>query len=176
VKEAALMLRSTARSKVTWAAMIAALVVGLALLLMLTSPSFHPKPAQAQSATTTVLTIDGFDLATFSKVDEATSSIKLPQADGTAAKLNPISIVLERTATNSTQLSSWHRQASTQSTGTNNYRKDATLTVYDSSGTPTLKLFLKNAWPAEYQLEQQGTEVVERVTLTAAYFERVPAP
>jgi phage tail-like protein len=164
------MLRSTARRKVTWGAVVAALVVGLALLLMLTSPSFHPRPAQAQTATTTVLTIDGVNIAEFSKVDEATSSIKLPRADGTAAKLEPIRIVLERTATNSTQLSSWHRQASTQTTG---YRKDVTLTIYDSSGTPTLKLFLKNAWPAEYQLEQQGTQVVERVTLTAAYFERV---
>jgi hypothetical protein len=54
-------------------------------------------------------------------------------------------------------------------------RKDVTLTFYDSSGTPTLKLFLKSAWPAEYQLEQQDTQVVERVTLTAAFFERVTA-
>jgi hypothetical protein len=165
------MLSSTVRSKLTWGAMITALVVGLALLLMLTSPSFHPKPAQAQTAaSTSVLTIDGVSIAQFSKLDEATSSIKLPRADGTAAKLEPISIVLERTADGNLALSSWHRQASTQTTG---YRKDATLTFFDSSGTPTLKLFLKNAWPAQYQLEQQDTQVVERVTLTAAYFERV---
>jgi hypothetical protein len=167
------MLRSTARSRVTWGAMITALVVGLALLLMLTSltsPSFHPKPAQAQTASLAVLTIDGVPIAQFSKLDEATSSIQLPRASGTAAQLKPISIVLERTADGNLALSSWHRQASTQNTG---YRKDATLTFYDSGGTPTLKLFLKSAWPAEYHLEQQGTQVVERVTLTATYFDRV---
>jgi hypothetical protein len=137
---------------------------------MLTSPSFHPKPAQAQTAPKTVLSIDGVTIAEFSKVDEATSSIKLPRADGTAAKPEPIRIVLERTADGNLALSSWHLQASTQTTG---YRKNATLTSYDSSGSPTLKLFLQNAWPAEYHLEQQDTQVVERVTLTAAYFQRV---
>jgi hypothetical protein len=164
------MLGSTARSKATWGAMTTALVVGLALLLMLTSPSLQPKPAQAQSASTAVLTIDGVDIAVFSNVDEATSSIKLPRANGTAAKLEPIRIVLERTADDNLQLSSWHRQASTQTTG---YRKDATLTFFDGSGSPTLELFLKSAWPAEYHLEQQDAQVVERVTLTAAYFQRV---
>ena len=159
------MLSSTPRSKATWGAMIAALVVGLALLLMLTSPGSHPQPAQAQSASTAVLSIDGVNIAQFSKIDEATSSIKLPRADGTAAKLEPIRIVLERTADGNLALSSWHRQSSTQTTG---YRKDATLTVFDTGGAPTLKLFLKSAWPAEYQLEQQDTQMVERVTLTAA--------
>jgi hypothetical protein len=45
--KAALMLRVKARSKVTGGAMIAALVVGSALLLMLTSQSFYPHSAQA---------------------------------------------------------------------------------------------------------------------------------
>jgi phage tail-like protein len=169
------MVRSTARSKVTWGAVVAALVVGLALLLlMLTSTSLQPKPAQAQSASKTVLTIDGFELAEFSKVDGLTSTIRLPRAPGTAAKLDPpLSIVLERTANNDLVLSNWYQAARTQSTGTNNYRKNVSLTVYDDSGTPTLKLFLQNAWPAEYHLEQQGTQMVERVRLSADDFRRV---
>jgi hypothetical protein len=40
------MLRSAARSKGTWVAMLAAL--GLILIVVLTSPGSHPKPAQAQ--------------------------------------------------------------------------------------------------------------------------------
>jgi hypothetical protein len=151
--------------------MLAALVVGLGLLVVLSSPGSHPRPAQAQTtAHVAVLNVNGNEIATFSNVDEATSSIKLPRADGKAAQLEPLRIVLERTADGNLQLSSWHRQATTQLTA---YRRDATLTFYDSSGTPTLKLFLKNAWPAEYQIEQQDTQVVERVTLTAASFERV---
>jgi hypothetical protein len=167
----ALMLGSTVRSKVTWGAMITALVVGLALLLMLSSPNFHPKAAQAQTATRVALvTIDGFEIASFSKVDEVTSSIKLPRADGKAAQLEPIRIVLERNATNGVELASWHQQASTQLTG---YKRDVYLTVYDETGTPTLKIFLKGAWPAEYHLEQQGDQMVERVTLTATSIQRV---
>jgi hypothetical protein len=46
-KEAVFMLRVMARSKVTWGAIITALVAGSALLLMLTSQSFYPHPAQA---------------------------------------------------------------------------------------------------------------------------------
>ena len=165
------MLRSSARSKVTWGAMITALVVGLALLLMLSSPNFHPKAAQAQTAPRVVLTTaDGAEIATIGKVDELTSSIKLPRADGKAAQLEPIRLVLERTADGNFQLSAWHHQAVTQLTG---YRRDAYLTFYDETGTPTQKIFLANAWPAEYHLEQQDTQVVERVTLTAASFQRV---
>jgi hypothetical protein len=164
------MLGSTVRSKVTWGAMITALVVGLALLLMLSSPNFHPKAAQAQTATRVALTIDGFEIASFSKVDEVTSSIKLPRVDGKAAQLEPIRIVLERTATNSVELASWHRQATTQLTG---YRRDASLTLFNDLGEPTLKIFLEKAWPAEYHLEQQDGQVVERVTLTATSIQRV---
>jgi T4-like virus tail tube protein gp19 len=168
------MLRSTARSKVTWVAMLAALGAGLALLVVLTSPGSHPKAAQAQTGPRVVLTLDGFDLAAFSKFDELTSTIKLPRADGTAAKLDPpLSIVLERTADNNLELSSWYRGAQTQSGTNTNYRRDVYLTFYDETGTPTQKIFLEKAWPAEYHLEQQGDQVVERVRLTANYFQRV---
>ena len=165
------MLRSTARSKVTWGAMITALVVGLALLLTLSSPNFHPKAAQAQTAPTVVLTtVGGTEIATISKVDELTSSIKLPRADGKAAQLEPIRVVLERTADGNFQLSAWHEQARTQLTG---YRRDVYLTFYDETGTPTQKIFLANAWPAEYHLEQQDDQLVERVTLTANFIQRI---
>jgi hypothetical protein len=169
------MLSSAARKKGTWVAMLIALVLGFALLVVLTSPGSHPKPAQAQeevpTASAAVLSsIDGLNIATFSKVDEVTSSIKLPRAEGKAAMLEPLRIVLERNATNSVEMASWHRQASTQLTG---YRRDTYLTVYGSDGTPMLKIFLEKAWPAEYHLEQQGDQVIERVTLTANSIQRV---
>jgi hypothetical protein len=68
------------------------------------------------------------------------------------------------------ELAGWHRQATTQLTG---YRRDATLTIFNSEGEPTLKIFLEKAWPAEYHLEQQGDQMVERVTLTATSIQRV---
>jgi hypothetical protein len=168
------MLSSAARSKGTWVAIVVALVLGFALLVVLTSPGSHPKPAQAQTVPPSVsrvsLTIDGYEIGTFSKVDEVTSSIKLPRADGKAAQLEPLRIVLERNATNSVEMATWHATATRQLTG---YRKDAYLTIFDSAGEPTLKIFLEKAWPAEYHLEQQGDQVIERVTLTANSIQRV---
>jgi hypothetical protein len=150
--------------------MLAALGAALALLVVLTGPGSHPKPAQAQSVARVSLTIDNLEIAVFSNVDEVTSSIKLPRADGKAAQLEPLRIVLERNATNGLELADWHRQATTQLTG---YRRDATLTIFNSEGQPTLKILLQNAWPAEYHLEQQGDQMVERVTLTATSIQRV---
>ena len=166
------MLSSTVRSKVTWVAMLAALLLGFTLLVVLTSPGSHPKTAEAQSATTqlAVLTVDGNQIAAFSKVDEVTSSINLPRADGKAAQLEPLRIVLERYADGNLQLSQWHQLATTQLTG---YRRNATLTLYDDLGEPKAKIFLDQAWPAEYHLEQQGGQLVERVTLTARSIQRV---
>ena len=169
------MLSSAARKKGTWVAMLIALVLGFALLVVLTSPGTHPKPAQAQTdvgtASAAVLSIDGLNIATFSKVDELTSSIKLPRADGKAAQLDPpLRIVLERNADGNLALAQWHQGAITQLTG---YRRDATLTVYDETGTPTQKIFFAKAWPAEYHLEQQDGQMVERVTLTANSFQRL---
>jgi hypothetical protein len=168
------MLRSSAaRSKGTWVAMLAALVLVLALMVILTSPGSHPKAAQAQTASRAVLACDGGLETAFGKLDEATSSIKLPRGDGKAAQLEPIRVVLERTATNDTRLSDWHQQAVKQLTG---YKKNCSLTFYASDGTPTLKLSLDNAWPVEYHLEQQGDQVLERVTLTASSIQRVVVP
>jgi hypothetical protein len=152
--------------------MLAALLLGFTLLVVLTSPGSHPKPAQAQTATTqrAALAIDGIQIAAFGKVDEVSSSIRLPRGDGKAAQLEPIRIVLERNADGNLQLAAWHQSATRQLTG---YRRDASLILYDDLGEPKLKLFLEQAWPAEYHLEQQDGQVVERVTLTATSIQRV---
>ena len=49
------MLSSAVRSRGTWVAVLAALVVGFALLVVLMSPGSHPKPAQAQTTPIVVL-------------------------------------------------------------------------------------------------------------------------
>ena len=168
------MLRSAARSKGTWVAVLAAL--GLVLMVVLASPDSHPKSAQAQTTQDPLamarasLVVDNIEVAAFNELGGITSSIMLPRVDGKAAQLEPLRIVLERNATNSMEMAIWHRQATTQLTG---YRRDVNLTVYGSDGTPTLKIFLEQAWPAEYYLEQQGGQVLERVTMTANSIQRV---
>ena len=174
------MLRSVARSKGTWVAMLAAL--GLVLMvLLLTSPGSHPKPAQAQTtqdpltAAKFSLVVDGQEIAAFNELGGATSSIMLPRADGKAAQLEPLSIVLKRGASQDLAMSSWHQAATTQLTG---YRKNVTLVFYDTAGAPVMKFELKNAWPAEYHLsvlKAGSSEIIyENITLTATSFQRVP--
>src|SRR4028119_2227584 len=126
------MMRSAARSKGTWVAMLAAL--GLVLMVVLTSPGSHPKPAQAQDTNLSFarasLVVDGVEIAAFNEVEEITSSIKLSRADGNVAQLETLSIVLKRPANGDLSMSSWHRAATTQVTG---YRKNAALILYDDA-------------------------------------------
>ena len=171
------MLRSAARSKGTWVAMLAAL--GLVLIVVLTSPGSHPKPAQAQedaglAVARASLVADGQEIAAFNEIGGITSSIKLPRADGKAAQLETLSIVLKRGVSQDLAMSSWHRAATTQVTG---YKKNVSLLFYNTEGAPVAKFWLNNAWPAEYHLSalKAGSSelVYESVTLTASSFERV---
>ena len=171
------MLRSVARSKGTWVAMLAAL--GLVLIVVLTSPGSHPKPAQAQTtqdpltAAKFALVVDGTEIAAFNELGGVTSSIKLPRADGKAAQLD-FSIVLKRGASQGLEMSYWHRAAATQLTG---YKKNVVLIFYNTEGTAVARFNLNNAWPAEYHLsalKAGSSEIIyESVTLTASSFERV---
>ncbi len=176
-------MRSMAKSKGMWVAMLAAL--GLVLVVVLTSPGSHPKPAQAQptpdplTVARASLIMDDIEIASFSKVDELTSSMTVPKLpSGTGEQLpaepkrKPMRIVLERSVTGGMEMAAWYE--STAEGQTDAFRKNATLVFYDGSGTPVLKFYLQNAWPAEYHIEQQGTQVVERVRLTAESFHRMP--
>jgi phage tail-like protein len=172
------MLRSVARSKGTWVAMLAALGLVLTVLL-LTSPGSHPKPAQAQTTQDPLavgkasLIVDGQEVAAFNELVEITSSIKLPRAEGSAAQLD-IRVVLKRPASADLKMSAWHESATTLTTG---YKKNVTLICYDTAGIPTMKFHLTNAWPAGYHLDslKAGSHnlIYERVTLTASSFHRV---
>ena len=171
-------MRSAARSKGTWVAVLTAL--GLVLMVVLTSPGSHPKPAQAQTtqdpltAAKYSLVIDGVEIAAFNELGGITSSIKLPRADDKAAQLETLSIVLKRPASADLSMSDWHRAATTQVTG---YKKNASLIFYNTEGSPVAKFWLNKAWPAEYHLgalKAGSSELVyESVTLTASSFQRV---
>jgi phage tail-like protein len=173
------MLRSAARSKGTWVAMLA-LVLGFALMVVLTSPGSNPKPAQAQTTQDPLamakasLVIDHIEIASFNDLGEMGSSIKLPRAEGSAAQLEPIRVVLKRPASADLKMSAWHESATTQTTG---YKKNVTLIFYNTAAEPTMKFHLNNAWPAGYNLDSlkagSSNLIYERVTLTASSFHRV---
>jgi phage tail-like protein len=171
------MLRVMVRSKVTWGAIITALIAGSALLLMLTSQSLYPHSAQAAQQPApqppppkTQLVIDGVVIAEFRTLNEVASTVEL---DPTQKLFDPkpVSIVLERKADDKLELSAWHQAARQGQLDV--ARKDVSLIYFDSSGQATMRLFLGNAWPSEYRLTQKGSELVEEVTLTAETFQRV---
>ena len=166
------MLRVMVRSKVTWGAIITALVAGSALLLMLTSQSLYPHSAQAAPQPApqppppkTQLVLDSVVIAEFRTLNEAASTIELPDQP------QPVSIVLERKADNRLELSAWHQTAREGNFAA--AKKNVSLIYFDSSGQATMRLHLTNAYPAEYRLKQKGSELVEEVTLTADSFQRV---
>ena len=170
------MLRVMVRSKVTWGAIITALVAGSALLLMLTSQSLYPHSAQAApqpapqpTPPKTQLVMEGQVIAEFRTLNEAASTIELPDQP------QPVSIVLERKADNNLGLNSWHQTAREGygAAGGDAAKKSVSLIYLDSSGQPTMRLWLTNAYPSEYRLTQKGSELVEQVTLTADSFQRV---
>ena len=90
------MVRSTLRSRVRFWGTVCALVVGLALLLMLTSPGSHPQPAQAQTTTAPrwELSNDIFTAVRFSNIREAVSPITVPETSSTAPQPKPVRVVL----------------------------------------------------------------------------------
>jgi hypothetical protein len=165
------MLRVMARSKVTWGAIITALVAGSALLLMLTSQSLYPHPAQAAQPPApqppppkTVLVGPSTGPMEFRTLNEvASTAVELDPSQPQPVN-KPVSIVLERKADDNTRLSNWHERVRR---GDSRAVHDVTLTFFDSSGQAKVLLQLVNAWPSEYRLTQQGGELVEEVTLTA---------
>ena len=174
------MLRSAARSKGTWVAMLAALVLGFALLVVLTSPGSHPKPAQAQvtdpgmTVAKASLVVDGIEIGAFNEIGGITSSIKAPRADGQAAQLEPLRVELKRSASGDLAMSNWHYQTMTRVT---NFKKNVTLIFYNTEGSPVARFWLNNAWPSKYHLsalKAGSSEIIyETVTLTASSFHRV---
>jgi hypothetical protein len=69
-------------------------------------------------------------------------------------------------------MSAWHDEARLAQPPPGGAAKSVQLTFFDASGQPTEKLWLVNAWPSEYRLEQRGSQLFEIVTLSAASFER----
>jgi len=117
-----------------------------------------------------MLDIPGIGIVEFRTLNEAASTIELPDATQPTPASPPVSIVLERKADNKLEMSAWHQMARNNLAGA---WKNVSLTYFDSKRQATMRLNLTNALPAEYRLTQKGGELVEEVTLSADSFERV---
>jgi phage tail-like protein len=76
--------------------------------------------------------------------------------------------------TRNLELAAWHELAMNDWTTA---RKNATLVMYDATGTPVARYHLENAWPAKLEigsLSAGASEVLmETVTLVCDHLQRV---
>jgi phage tail-like protein len=137
-----------------------------------------PTAGETSIATRFSITIDGSEIATFSKLvgiiseaDHAGTLLKkLP------GKRRPPTVVLRRALTTDTGLAAWHEAAVVDPATA---RRNGTLVMFDSSGKPVARYHLENAWPSKLEIGSPvpGSDdavLYESVTLSCDRIERVP--
>ncbi|MFJ3977819.1 phage tail protein [Streptomyces sp. NPDC090021] len=133
------------------------------------------------------ITIDGYEIASFSELSGITTEVepvdylssndkeiifkKLP------GKAKPPTVVLRRGKSGGMELWAWHQSVLTGNiTGA---RKSCSLVMYSFDGQPVARYYLSHAWPSKLEigsLKAGATEVLmETVTLVCEHIQRVSA-
>ena len=132
-----------------------------------------------------VITIDGYEIASFNELTAINSEIETAdfwETSGDQVQVNKLpgkfkapTVTLKRPMNGSLELWSWHeavRQGNMAAA-----RKSLSLTMFSSEGKPVVKYWLEKAWPSKLEvgaLKAGKTEALtESVTLTAEYIQRV---
>jgi phage tail-like protein len=131
------------------------------------------------------LTIDGFQIATFSELSGITQEVVptefLESNGGTLVlkkqlgKAKPPTVTLKRAMNGSLELAAWHQAVRTGNAAA--ARRSCSLTMYDAEGDPVARYLLTNAWPSKLEISglKAGSSeaLIETVTLTADSIERL---
>ena len=146
-------------------------------------------PAAAQSdpitATRFSLTIDGFEIASFTELVGIASDIEPSeyweskgdsvQVKKLPGKAKPPTVTLKRGMNGSLELWAWHEAVRTGSMSA--ARKSCSLTMFNAEGQPVARYWLEKAWPSSMDLAGlkvgASEALVETVTLTADYIQRI---
>ncbi len=140
---------------------------------------------EALTAARFSITIDGYEIASFSELMGITTSIDvvdfLESSDKEVifkklpGKQNPPTLTLKRGKNNDMSLWSWHEAARMGDMGA--ARKSCSLVMYDVSGKPVARYHLEMAWPAKIEigaLKAGASEVLmETVTMVCEHIQRV---
>ena len=132
-----------------------------------------------------VLTADGHDVASFKDLVSLSSGADpatLVSTNGDRnvrtllpAKRSPDFVVLEHGLTSSTDIQAWHELVLLGDVA--GARKNTTLTMYSSDGTPVARYYLENAWPSKLELGELKSDttqlVTETVTLVCDHIQRL---
>jgi phage tail-like protein len=126
------------------------------------------------------LTIDGYEIASFSELVAITSEAGSDDLTGKVlsklpGRRKPPTVTLRRAVTGDMQMSAWHDSAVEGRTG--EVRKHAALVMYDNDGHPVARYHLENAWPSQLEvapLKAGSNEVLyETVTLMCDAAQRI---
>jgi phage tail-like protein len=129
------------------------------------------------------LTIDGYEIASFSELQGLTSGVdpdrlalgidkKGKLAVKVPAKREPASVTLRRGLVADVALFAWHSDGLNAASG----RRNAELVMYSADGQAVARYHLENAWPAKIEigsLKAGASEVLyETVTIVCDRLER----
>jgi phage tail-like protein len=169
------------------------LVVGGLLAVAIASAAFATSnrslpgglPTDPLAAARFELTIDGVPIAAFSELEGISSGVDSVELITTSGDRNvktllpnkraPDSVVLSRGLTSSMELQAWHDLVLDGDVAA--ARKNASLVMYSTDGSPVARYYLENAWPSK--LETGGvkagssTLITEKVTIVCDRIRRV---
>jgi phage tail-like protein len=137
------------------------------------------------SASRFSITIDGYEIASFSELQGITTEIEpvelLESTDKEVVlkklpgKLRPPTVVLKRGKNSSMELWAWHEAARKADVAA--ARKSCSLTMYNVDGKPVARYWLEHAWPSKLEIGAvkagHGEVLTETVTLVCEALQRV---
>ena len=144
-----------------------------------------PTQQDALTAARFSITIDGYEIASFSELQGITTSVEvvdyLSSSDKDLVlkklpgKRNPPTVVLKRGKNNSMELWGWHEAVLSGNMAA--ARKSCSLVMYNVEGKPVARYHLEHAWPAKIEigaLKAGASEVLmETVTMVCEHIQRV---
>lgn len=145
------------------------------------------QPQDALTAARFSITIDGYEIASFSELSGITTEVEpvefIQSSDKEVilkklpGKTKPPTIVLRRGKTAGMELWAWHETVLKGQI--NEARKSCSLVMYNYDGAPVARYHLFHAWPSKLEvgaLKAGSSEVLmETVTIVCEHIQRVSA-
>jgi phage tail-like protein len=144
-----------------------------------------PATTEAITAARFSITIDGYEIASFSELQGITTSVEVVDQMESSDKevilkklpgrRNPPTIVLKRGKNMGMELWSWHESVLMGDMLA--ARRSCSLVMYAADGKPVARYHMEHAWPAKIEigaLKAGASEVLmETVTLVCEHIQRV---
>lgn len=144
-------------------------------------------PNDALTAARFSITIDGYEIASFSELQGITTEVEpvelMESTDKEVVlkklpgKTKPATLVLKRGKNSSMELWAWHEAVLMGDIAA--ARKSCSLVMYATDGKPVARYHLEHAWPSKLEigaLKAGSSEVLmETVTIVAERIQRVSA-